>query len=228
MFDLIELISNPLAFLSEVFGLVEESPFIILNHILQCYFFSLGLSYFIALLLKQISFEYAEQVAESRITQLMGVFLLFYFKIWAFESLLMELVCYFSLVMVSLYVYDCCGNISYWLSGWKTVRREFALLATFIAMLGSTILLLYSVFKSNEVHYPFTGSYLLLLVLISLGHLFRNRTMLYALVGTLTMNYLVAARCIKWENLFLSSPHLPLTLIPFFMMALDAEKKERK
>lgn len=228
MFDLFELISSPMTFIRETFGMMEESPYIIVNHILQCYFFSLGVSNFIALLLKVISFEYAEQVAESRITMLIGVFLLFYCKIWALESLAMELTCYFSLVMVSLYVYDCCGNISHWLNGWQTVRREFALIGAFTVMAGSTLLLLYSVFKSNEVHYPFTGIYLLLLVLISIGHLFRNRTILYALVGALTMNYLVAARCIKWDSALLSSPHLPLTLIPFFMMALDAEKKERK
>jgi hypothetical protein len=57
--------------------------------------------------------------------------------------------------MVSLYVYDCCGNISQAFEKWKTVRRELALILCFSGMFGSTFFVFWAINKNKEnpLHY---------------------------------------------------------------------------
>jgi len=61
---------------------LSVGPFHILNHILQALFFSLAISNLVGIVLHQINFAYAEDVAHSRLVQLVGIILLWYIKIW--------------------------------------------------------------------------------------------------------------------------------------------------
>lgn len=67
--------------------------------------------------------------------------------------------------------------------------------------------------------------------LILVGNLVRGRSVIYTLLGILSMNYLLFSRFfINKEvsdeiNIF---SNLPFTVIPYFMMAFQAEKRERE
>lgn len=97
----------------------ESNPIILLNHITQAFFFSLAICNLIAVLLKIAHFAYAEDLASSRISQLLGLILLFYLKIWDYYAGVLYILSIFSLALLSLYVYDCCGNISHSFDNWR-------------------------------------------------------------------------------------------------------------
>jgi hypothetical protein len=65
---------------------------------------------------------------------------------------------------------------------------------------------------------------MLIIIFILVGNLLRNRTVINTLLAVLFMNYLIGFRhyCqIKGYN-------IAIYAIPFILMSLDAEKKERK
>jgi hypothetical protein len=99
----------------------------------------------VALILKKINFAYAEEIASSKTIQVTGVILLWYIKIWNYNSDIVYAITVFSLILVSMYVYDCCGNISQCFEQWKAVRRELALLFCFVGMFGSTIFVFWQI-----------------------------------------------------------------------------------
>jgi hypothetical protein len=62
-------------------------------------------------------------------------------------------------------------------------------------------------------------------VIILLGNMLRKRSVIYTLMGVLTMNYLIGSRYFLSSTLPASL--LGLATLPYFMMALQAERKER-
>ena len=63
-------------------------------------------------------------------------------------------------------------------------------------MSSTTLYILWQIFKNKEVPliYEYSGIYLLMLVLIVFGNFLRRRSIIYALMGVLIINYLIAAR----------------------------------
>lgn len=68
------------------------------------------------------------------------------------------------------------------------------------------------------------GIYLSIIILILVGNYLRGRSIIYTLVGVLIMNYLVWAR---YYFEIKDNYSIPFFAIPYIMMALDAENKER-
>lgn len=69
-----------------------------------------------------------------------------------------------------------------------------------------------------------------MLFLILVGNLLRRRSVLYTLLGILTMNYLIASRYLisaRVEGSNIAKAGIPLATIPYLMMALHAERRER-
>lgn len=69
-----------------------------------------------------------------------------------------------------------------------------------------------------------------MLFLILVGNLLRRRSVLYTLLGILTMNYLIASRYLidaRVEGSNIAKVRIPFATIPYLMMALHAEKRER-
>lgn len=159
--------------------------------------------------------------------------MLFYLRIWDYYSGILYGLCIFALLMVSLYVYDCCGNISHHFDEWSKNHRDLAIIGSFLGMLVSTAFIIWEIYKENETHlrYRNSGVYLLEIVLIVLGNFLRRRSILYALLGVLVMNYLVAARHIIHDDPqvvnIAEKTNLPLEYLLYFLMAIDAEKRER-
>ena len=98
---------------------LDTSPLILINHILQAFFFSGAVCHLVAVALKIVNFAYAEEVASSRITQIVGLLLLYYLKIWDYNSGLVYILSIFAMTMLCLYVSDCCGNISENFDNWR-------------------------------------------------------------------------------------------------------------
>lgn len=188
----------------------------------------------VAVLLKMIHFSYTEEVAASRVIQVLGVLLLYYLKIWDFYSGLLYMLSIFALMMVCLYVYDCCGNMSHYLNSWKEQHRDLALLLSFGAMLATTGYVGCQIYRNSEdpLFYQYSGIYLLQILLMVLGNLVRRRSIIYSLLGVLVINYLIAMRHLLHSQLhspsLITMAKLPLEYIPYFLMALDAEKRERE
>lgn len=69
-----------------------------------------------------------------------------------------------------------------------------------------------------------------MLFLILVGNLLRRRSVLYTLLGILTMNYLIASRYLisaRVEGSNIAKAGIPFATIPYLMMALHAERRER-
>lgn len=54
------------------------------------------------------------------------------------------------MVFVSLYVYDCCWNISVGLEGYNYTNRELLILVSYSLMLLSTLVLYWFILKDEE------------------------------------------------------------------------------
>lgn len=54
-------------------------------------------------------------------------------------------------MMIALYVYDCCGNISQYLDGWREQNRDLAVIISFLGMFSTTLYILCQIFKNKEV-----------------------------------------------------------------------------
>lgn len=68
------------------------------------------------------------------------------------------------------------------------------------------------------------GIYILMIALILVGNLLRQRTVISTLLAVLFMNYLIASR----HYSHIQAYRIPIYALPFLVMALDAEKKERR
>lgn len=154
------VVSNLFSFLSNIFA-IDSNPLIAFNHLFQAYFFSLAVCNLVAFALKLINFSYAEEVAGSRITQIIGIGLLFYLKIWDYYSGLFYIASIFSLGVISLYVYDCCGNISEHYDNISIQRRDIALIVSVLGMFSTTMYILWQIYKNpeNPLYYPYSGVY---------------------------------------------------------------------
>jgi hypothetical protein len=220
-------------FYSFLQGLLSASSLALLNHALQAIFFSTALSHFICAMLKGIGFAYADVVANSRIIQIIGVLVMWQLKIWDHYSGLLYILSVFSMTVVSLYVYDCCGNLSESLDSWRLNNRDWALIFSFLLMFGSTAFVFYSIHSNTEspLQYEYSGIYLLIVVVILIGNMLRRRSVIYTLIGILTMNYLIGSRYLiskKLSDSFLGLSEIPFAVVPYLMMALQAEKVERE
>jgi hypothetical protein len=172
------------------------TPLVLINHILQAWCFSSSLCNLVAVALKIINFAYAEEVASSKLTQFLGLLLLYYLKIWDYYSGLLYILSIFSLFMVCLYVYDCCGNISHSFDKRKEQYRDLALIFSYTIMFATTAYIIWQIFKNEErpLEYTYSGIYLVEVVMIAVGNAVRKRSIIYSLLGVLTINYLIAAR----------------------------------
>jgi hypothetical protein len=75
--------------------------------------------------------------------------LMWYLKVWEHYSGLLYIVSVFSMAIVSLYVYDCCGNISEHFDNWRLNNRDWAIISSFSLMFASTAYIFYSVHKDT-------------------------------------------------------------------------------
>lgn len=91
---------------------LKDGPFIFLNHCLQTTFFCLSISSLLELFLSFIKFPYAKTVAESYLTYIFGIIFFWYVRIWDYYNGLLYITSVFCFVVVTFYIYDCCGNIS--------------------------------------------------------------------------------------------------------------------
>jgi hypothetical protein len=174
----------------------ELNPLVLVNHLLQAYFFSAAVCNLIAMILKLVNFAYAEEVASSLVSKLFGVFLLYYLKIWDYYSGILYIASIFSLAIISFYVYDCCGNISQSLDNWNTQHRDLAVIFSFLGMSATTAFIIWQIYEntSSNLVYEYSGIYLLEIILIVIGGLLRRRSIIYSLLGVVAINYLIAAR----------------------------------
>ena len=93
-------------------GLVLSSPILAANYILQCVFFGLTLSSFLAFLLKTINFSYADFVANNIRVKVLVIGCFIYMKMWNSWSGYLIYVGYGTSLFISLYIYDCSCNLS--------------------------------------------------------------------------------------------------------------------
>ena len=92
--------------------LILSSPILAANYILQCVFFGLTLSSFLAFLLKMINFAYADFVASNTLVRIFVVGCFIYMKAWNNWSSKLIFVGYGTSLFIAMYVYDCCCNLS--------------------------------------------------------------------------------------------------------------------
>jgi hypothetical protein len=119
----------------------------VVNHLLQAFFFTTTITHIIALLLHMVHFAYARAVGESRAVQVVSVAMMWYLKIWDHYSGLLYIASVFSLAIVSIYVYDCCGNISQHFDSWRLNNRDWAILCSYTLMFVTTTYIFYSLHK---------------------------------------------------------------------------------
>lgn len=100
----------------------------------------------------------------------------------------------FSMAIVSIYVYDCCGTITSHFDNWRIRHRDWALIGSYTLMSVSTIYVIHALHSEEKVKYELSGIYLLIVLLILVGNLVRGRSVIYTLLGILTMNYLLFSR----------------------------------
>ena len=153
--------------------------------------------------------------------------MMWYLKIWDQYSGLLYIISVFAMTVVSQYVYDCCGNISAHFDHWRMNNRDWAIIGSFLLMFSTTAYIFYSIHKdaADALNYEYSGIYLLMVFIILVGNMLRGRSVIYTLMGVLVMNYSIASRyflsTIVNENL------QAVVTLPYFMMALQAEKTER-
>jgi hypothetical protein len=199
----------------------------IVNHLLQALFFTFTITHLVGMLLHLVHFAYVKSVAESKLVQGVSVLMMWYLKIWDHYSGLLYISSVFSLAIVSIYVYDCCGNISQHFDNWCLNNRDWAIISSYTLMFATTTYIFYSVHKDAEdaLNYEYSGIYLLMVLVVLLGNILRRRSVIYTLMGVLVMNYLVASRYFLSVKI---NEHLQaLATLPYFMMALQAEHAER-
>ena len=138
-----------ISYFSSDMSIYDVSPLKLVNHLLQAFFFSGAICHLVAVLLKIVNFAYAEEVASSRIIQLVGVFLLYYLKIWDYYSGVFYIMSIFAIAMVCLYVCDCCGNISEHFDNWKEQHRDLAIILSYSTMLGTTVYIVWQIYKNT-------------------------------------------------------------------------------
>ena len=132
-------------------------------------------------------------MAQSITIKIIGLFAMWYLKIWDHYSGILYIVSVFALAILSIYVYDCCGNISEQFDNWRIHNRDWAIISSFVFMFASTAFVFYSIY-GNKLQYNYSGIYLLMVFLILVGNMVRGRSVIYTLIGILTMNYLVGSR----------------------------------
>lgn len=217
-----------LAVLVENFQKVAEvGALVVVNQALQALFFSSAVTNLISFVVRLIGFAYADTVANSRIIQVFGMGLMWYLHIWDYYSGLLYIISVFSMTIVSIYVYDFCGNTSERFDNWRLNNRDWAVGFSFFFMFLSTTYVTYSIFKKSEnpLQYEYAGIYLLILLLIIIGNMLRGRSVIYTLLGILTINYLIASRYListRVEGSTIAKAGIPFSTIPYLMMALHA------
>lgn len=71
---------------------------------------------------------------------------MWYVKIWDHYTGILYISSVFSLGVVSIYVYGCCGNISESFDNWKTNNRDWAIISSYTFMFCSTAYVFYSIY----------------------------------------------------------------------------------
>lgn len=130
--------------------IAEVGALVLVNQALQALFFSSAVTNLISFVVRLIGFAYADTVANSRIIQLFGMFLMWYLHIWDYYSGLLYIISVFSMTIVSIYVYDFCGNVSERFDNWRLNNRDWAVGFSFFFMFLSTAYVTYSIFKKTE------------------------------------------------------------------------------
>lgn len=140
-----------LSALAENFQKVAEvGALVLVNQVLQALFFSSAVANLISFAVRLIGFAYADTVANSRIIQIFGMCLMWYLHIWDYYSGLLYIISVFSMTIVSIYVYDFCGNTSERFDNWRLNNRDWAVGFSFFFMFLSTAYVTYSIFKKTE------------------------------------------------------------------------------
>lgn len=140
-----------LAALAENFQKIAETgAMVVLNQVLQALFFSSAITNLISFMVRLIGFAYADTVANSRMIQIFGMCMMWYLHIWDYYSGLLYIISVFSLTIVSIYVYDFCGNVSERFDNWRLNNRDWAVGFSFFFMFLSTAFVTYSIFKKSE------------------------------------------------------------------------------
>ncbi len=84
--------------------------------------------------------------------QAASVAMLWYLKIWNHYEGLLYIASVFSLAIVSIYVYDCCGNISQHFDNWCLNNRDWAIITSYTLMFATTAYIFYSLHKDAHDH----------------------------------------------------------------------------
>lgn len=184
------------SFIQNIQSLTESGVSLLLSHFLQALAFSIFISNLLTLILTFLGFAYAKSLSQSLIMKGFALLLMWYVKIWDHYSGLLYVFSVFSLTIVSIYVYDCCGNISERFDNWRINNRDWAIIGSFALMFTSTAFVFYSIYStpSEKPKYDYSGIYLLIVLLILVGNMLRGRSVIYTLIGILIMNYLIGAR----------------------------------
>lgn len=139
-----------LAIWAQIFQeLAEVGALVLVNQALQALFFSSAVANLISFVVRLIGFAYADTVANSRIIQFFGMCLMWYLHIWDYYSGLLYIISVFSMTIVSIYVYDFCGNVSERFDSWRLNNRDWAVGFSFFFMFLSTAYVTYSIFKKT-------------------------------------------------------------------------------
>lgn len=96
------------------------------------------------MLLKLINFAYADTLSHNIFIKVIGIFFFYYLKIWDQYVGAVYMISVFSMALVSIYVYDCCGTITEHFDNWRIRHRDWALLGSYTLMGLSTIYVIYA------------------------------------------------------------------------------------
>jgi hypothetical protein len=96
------------------------------------------------MLLKFINFAYAETISQNILIKIIGIVFFYSLKIWDQYTGTIYMVSIFSMAIVSIYVYDCCGTITSHFDNWRIQHRDWAVIGSFTLMTVSTIYVIYA------------------------------------------------------------------------------------
>ena len=124
---------------------------------------------------------------------------------------------------MSIYVYDCCYNIS---DAYVNKVRGLYLIQVFFYVwlgIGGFVLLYFLKFNQNHLY-----AIIAELVIIYLYNAFKNKHIIYS--GTIMASLLgyILLRYLMIYYFTQSGKYLPLHIIPYVMMAFDAQFRESK
>ena len=211
-----------------------ETPFVILNQVFQLIFFTMAITSLVSFIFSIIKFSYANVIVNNWPARIIIGMMFFSLKIWDQWVDELKYINYFSGVIISIYVYDCCCNIADGFKARNFNKREIILSISAIGACTSMTYLIYLARYTSELltvlgdHINTVGYMAILAVSIMVfPTIFYKRSVLFAFLPIFTMSFMLIIKCICINNqsLLYGITTLPIESIPYLLMALDAEAK---